>query len=284
MPRKNSFLFLGLGIACVAHSVSAQEPKQAPGSKLPAQVKTADSPTPDPKNAAPARAPAAETAPKQPTPASTEPAPNREPLTKQPAEGAIGGDALSKDIPEKMPAFRYEALLAKSPFALATAAPEPVAPVENFATNLVLNGLSKNRGKNGQEFYTAFVRSRDLSQRLVFVGEKPDDGITMVSVEDAGPPSEIVVVLKKGTEVGRVKFDQAAIAAAAQQGRPPGAGQPKGVPASAPKAPIPRPGMSTQSRTTVTPTPVPPPAVPPAGSNTQDAKRRVRPIGAPDNP
>ena len=87
----------------------------------------------------------------------------------------------------------------------------------DFATNLVLNGLSKNRGKNGQEFYTAFVRSRDLSQRFVFVGEKPDDGITLVSVEDSGPPSEIVVVLKKGAEVGRVKFDQAAIAAAAQQ-------------------------------------------------------------------
>ena len=285
MPRKNSFLFLGLGIACLAHSVSGQEPKQTPGSKPSAELKTSDTPKPEKKGVAPAAAPAAVTvdpAPKEP--ASKEPAPSNEPA-KEAAEGATGAEPAAKDIPEKMPAFRYEALLAKSPFALATAAPEPVATVENFATNLVLNGLSKNRGKNGQEFYTAFVRSRDLSQRFVFVGEKPDDGITLVSVEDSGPPSEIVVVLKKGAEVGRVKFDQAAIAAAAQQGgRPPGAGQPKGVPSSAPKSPIPRPGMSTQSRATTIPTPVPQPAAPPANSNMQDPKRRVRPIGAPDNP
>jgi hypothetical protein len=280
MPPKNSSLFLSLGIACFAHSTLAQEQKQAPGSNPPVQSKPADNPKPDPKTAAPA----ADSSPKPSAPASIGPPPNPESAGKQPAENATGGESSAKEIPEKMPAFRYEALLAKSPFALATAAPEPVVNVENFATNLVLNGLSKNRGKNGQEFYTAFVRSRDLSQRLVFVGEKPDDGITMVSVEDAGPPSEIVVVLKKGTEIGRVKFDQAAIAAAAQQSRPPGAGQPKGIPASAPKAPIPRPGMSTQSRATVTPTPVPPPTVPSSGSNTQDPKRRVRPIGAPDNP
>ena len=285
MPRKNSFLFLGLGIACLAHSVSGQEPKQTPGSKPSAELKTLDTPKPEKKGVAPAAAPAAvavDPAPKEP--ASKEPAPGNEPA-KEAAEGATGAEPAAKDIPEKMPAFRYEALLAKSPFALATAAPEPVATVENFATNLVLNGLSKNRGKNGQEFYTAFVRSRDLSQRFVFVGEKPDDGITLVSVEDSGPPSEIVVVLKKGAEVGRVKFDQAAIAAAAQQGgRPPGAGQPKGVPSSAPKSPIPRPGMSTQSRATTIPTPVPQPAAPPANSNMQDPKRRVRPIGAPDSP
>jgi hypothetical protein len=279
MPRENSFLFLGLGIACLAHSVSGQEPKQTPGSKPPAELKASDTPKPEPKSAAPAAAPAAASV----DPASKEPAANHEPA-KEAAEGANGAEPAAKDIPEKMPAFRYEALLAKSPFALATAAPEPMATVENFATNLVLNGLSKNRGKNGQEFYTAFVRSRDLSQRFVFVGEKPDDGITLVSVEDSGPPSEIVVVLKKGAEVGRVKFDQAAIAAVAQQGRPPGAGQPKGVPSSAPKAPIPRPGMSTQSRATATPNPVPQPAVPPPNSNMQDPKRRVRPIGAPDNP
>lgn len=243
----------------------------------------ANTPKPEAKGAAPAGA-LGEADSKQPAPALTEPAPNNKPTTTEAAQGATGGEPASKDIPEKMPAFRYEALLAKSPFALATAAPEPVATVENFATNLVLNGLSKNRGKNGQEFYTAFVRSRDLSQRFVFVGEKPDDGITLVSVEDSGPPSEIVVVLKKGSEVGRVKFDQAAIAAAAQQGRPPGAGQPKGIPSSAPKAPIPRPGMSTQSRATATPAPAPQPVVPPANSNTQDPKRRVRPIGAPDSP
>ena len=131
MPRKNSFLFLSLGIACLAHSVSGQEPKQTPGSKPSAELKTSDTPKPEKKGVAPAAAPAAvavDPAPREPAskePTSKEPAPSNEPA-KESAEGATGGEPAAKDIPEKMPAFRYEALLAKSPFALATAAPEPV--------------------------------------------------------------------------------------------------------------------------------------------------------------
>ena len=255
MPRENSFLFLGLGIACFAHLASAQEASQPKEGSSPLQAKDTE---------------------------TQKPAPSRED-PKAPVDGTDGSDAAVKEIPEKMPAFRYEALLAKSPFALATAAPEPVASVENFATNLVLNGLSKNRGKSGQEFYTVFVRSRDLSQRFILVGDKPsEDGITLVSVEDSGPTAETVVVLKKGAEIGRVKFDQAAMAAAPQQNRPPNApGAVKSAtPPAAPKAPIPRPGMSTQSRAIVSPTPAP---VQPS-SPTQDPKRRVRPIGSPENP
>jgi hypothetical protein len=265
MPRENSSLLLGLGIACFVNLAAAQDVQQPKQSDLPKDAKSAGSEKPAPKP---------EAAPKEP-----------EAAPKAPADGAAAADPARKDIPEKMPAFRYEALLSKSPFALATAAPEPVVSVENFATNLVLNGLSKSRGKSGQEFYTVFVRSRDLSQRFVLVGDKPsDDGISLVSVEDSGPTAETVVVLKKGTEVGRVKFDQAAMAAAPQQNRPPTAsGAVKSAtPPVAPKAPIPRPGMSTQSRATTSPTPSPAPPAP--TSPMQDPKRRVRPIGSPENP
>lgn len=262
MPRENSSLLFGLGIACFVNLAAAQDVKQPKQPDLPKDAKTAG--------------------PEKPTPKAE---PKTEAAPKEPTDGAAAADPARKDIPEKMPAFRYEALLSKSPFALATAAPEPVASVENFATNLVLNGLSKSRGKSGQEFYTVFVRSRDLSQRFVLVGDKPsDEGISLVSVEDSGPTAETVVVLKKGTEVGRVKFDQAAMAAAPQQNRPPNAsGAVKSAtPPAAPKAPIPRPGMSTQSRATTSPTPAPAPPAP--ISPTQDPKRRVRPIGSPENP
>ena len=258
MPRENSSLLLGLGIACFVNLAAAQDVQQPKQPDLPKDAKSAG---------------------------SEKPAPKPEPAPKAPTDGAAAADPARKDIPEKMPAFRYEALLSKSPFALATAAPEPVVSVENFATNLVLNGLSKSRGKSGQEFYTVFVRSRDLSQRFVLVGDKPsDEGISLVSVEDSGPTAETVVVLKKGTEVGRVKFDQAAMAAAPQQNRPPTAsGAVKSAnPPVAPKAPIPRPGMSTQSRATTSP--IPSPAPPAPTSPMQDPKRRVRPIGSPENP
>jgi len=262
MPRENSSLLLGLGIACFVNLAAAQDVQQPKQPDLPKQVKSDGPEKPEPK-----------------------PQPKPEAAPKEPADGAAAADPARKDIPEKMPAFRYEALLSKSPFALATAAPEPVVSVENFATNLVLNGLSKSRGKSGQEFYTVFVRSRDLSQRFVLVGDKPsDEGISLVSVEDSGPTAETVVVLKKGTEVGRVKFDQAAMAAAPQQNRPPNASGPvkSATPPAAPKAPIPRPGMSTQSRATTSPTPSPAPPAP--TSPMQDPKRRVRPIGSPENP
>ena len=258
MSREHSSLLFGLGIACFVNLAAAQDVNQPKQRDLSKEIKSAD--------------------PEKPVPAP-------EVAPKESADGTAAADSVQKDIPEKMPAFRYEALLAKSPFALATAAPEPVASVENFATNLVLNGLSKSRGKNGQEFYTVFVRSRDLSQRFVLVGDKPsDEGISLVSVDDSGPTAETVVVLKKGAEVGRVKFDQAAMAAAPQQNRPPNApGAVKSAtPPVAPKAPIPRPGMSTQSRGTISPTP--PPASPASASPTQDPKRRVRPIGSPENP
>jgi hypothetical protein len=278
MPRENSSLFVGLCVACLANLAAAQEVNQ------PKQPKQPDSPTETKSAGSEKPAPKPEAAPKKPEAAPKEP----EAPPKGPADGAAAVDPARKEIPEKMPSFRYEALLAKSPFALATAAPEPVASVENFATNLVLNGLSKSRGKGGQEFYTVFVRSRDLSQRFVLVGDKPsDEGISLVSVEDSGPTAETVVVLKKGTEVGRVKFDQAAMAAAPQQNRPPNASGPvrSATPPVAPKAPIPRPGMSTQSRATTSPTPSPaPPASTPPVSSMQDPKRRVRPIGSPENP
>ncbi len=265
MPRENSSLLLGLGIACFVNLAAAQDVKQPTQPELPKDTKSVGPEKPAPR-------------------AEPKPEARPEAAPKELADGAA--DPARKDIPEKMPAFRYEALLSKSPFALATAAPEPVVSVENFATNLVLNGLSKSRGKGGQEFYTVFVRSRDLSQRFVLVGDKPsDEGISLVSVEDSGPTAETVVVLKKGSEVGRVKFDQAAMAAAPQQNRPPNASGAvrSATPPAAPKAPIPRPGMSTQSRATTSPTPSPAP--PPAPTSpTQDPKRRVRPIGSPENP
>lgn len=216
-----------------------------------------------------------------------------------------GGPA--SDLPVPFPAARYSGLLEKSLFALATAPVEIPAPVDNFATNWFLSSFSKSRSKDGAEVYTVFVKSRDLSTRLMLVGEKPDDGVTLVAVEEAPNRAETVAVIKKGTEIGRVKFDQAAFAAAppppmpaqprpgalgaaVRPGTPPtgAAPAPPGkIPSpSAVKTSIPRPGMSAQPRSSSSVTPVPgavPP--PPASSSSQDSRRRIRPIdAAPANP
>ena len=199
--------------------------------------------------------------------------------------------ATGADLPQAFPLSRYSALLEKSPFAVATAAPEAAPPAENFSTNFVITGLAKNRGADGKEVHTVFVRSRDLSTRLVLTGDKPsDEGISVVSVEEAAVAARSVVILKKGSETGRVEFDQAALAASGGGGQPPPAApQPgkSGVPGS--KAPtssaarpaIPRPGMSGVPRPGASLTP-PASGAPNTAPGGQELRRRVRPIqGAP---
>lgn len=200
--------------------------------------------------------------------------------------------AGSGEVPKPFPASRYSALLEKSPFAVATAAPEAAPPAENFSTNFVVTGIAKNRGRDGQEVYTVFVRSRDLATRLVLTGDKPsDEGISVAAVEEAAVAAKSVVILKKGSETGRVEFDHAALAASGGAGAPPPQAAPQpgkpGMPAgkaptsSAVRPAIPRPGMTAVPRpgASLNPTPAPAAGTAPAG---QELRRRVRPIqGAP---
>ena len=212
-----------------------------------------------------------------------------EKAAKTPPAGTAGSN-----IPKPFPASRYAALLEKSPFAVATAVPEAAPPAENFATNFVITGLAKNKGADGKEVHTVFVRSRDLSTRLVLTGDKPsDEGISVVSVEEAAVAAKSTVILKKGSETGRVEFDQAALASSGGGGQPPPAvpqpGRP-GVPnskaptSSAARPAIPRPGMGSVPRPGASLTPSTPTGANPAGvaPNGQQLRRRVRPIeGAP---
>jgi len=206
--------------------------------------------------------------------------------------------AASADLPKSFPVSRYSALLEKSPFAVATAAPEAPTPTENFSTNYVVTGIAKNRGVDGKEVYTVFVRSRDLATRLVLTGDKPsDDGVSVVSVEEASVAAKSVVILKKGAETGRVEFDHAALASSGGGGGQPAPGAPQpgrvGVPAgkaptsSAVRPAIPRPGMTSVPRpgASLSPQPTAPAGAAPANGAVpggQELRRRVRPIqGAP---
>jgi hypothetical protein len=211
------------------------------------------------------------------------------------APQTASGSAAPGDIPRPFPISRYAALLEKSPFAVATAVPEAAPPAENFSTNFVVTGIGKNRGSDGKEVYTVFVRSRDLATRLVLTGDKPsDEGISVAAVEEAAVAAKSVVILKKGSETGRVEFDQAALAATGGGQLPPSAPQPgrPGIPtsraptSSAARPAIPRPGMTSVPRpgASLTPPQAPTTTAPGAGVAPagQELRRRVRPIqGAP---
>lgn len=198
-------------------------------------------------------------------------------------------------VPQNMPPDRYAALMEKSPFAVSTAAPEPAAPAESFASNWIVTGLSKSRGADGTPVYTAFIRSRDLSTRKVLSSDRPDeDGVTLVSVEEAAIATKAVVLVKKGAETAKVEFDQATVSASlatsspGAPGAPPNAsGRPVGAPPS-PSAPssssvkptanrsaIPRPGSSAIPRPGAS-SPGQPGSVP-----TSTTPRRVRTVEEP---
>ena len=232
----------------------------------------------------------------QETPTQAEGAAAPAPLTPPPAASA---PPQKSAIPKAFGRDRYASLVEKSPFAIATAPVEVVAPVENFATNWVLTGLSKKRGKEGEPVYTAFVKSKDLSTRLVITGDQPTEDVYLVSVDEAPVAYKSSVILKRGGETGRVEFDQATVAASAPAtpGVPPGAkpGGVQGVPAVRPSSSsvkptvVPRPGLQGSvprpgaSQAQPVPSAAVPPqtATPPATQGSQDARRRVRPISEP---
>lgn len=187
------------------------------------------------------------------------------------AEPLVAEDA--PPIPAAFPSSRYAPLLEKSPFAVATAPPEVVAPAENFATNWIVTGLSKSKTPEGAVSYTVFVRSRDLTTRLVLSGNTPSpEGVSIVSVDEAPVAAKSIVTLKKGEEIGKVGFDMATVSAAAsvpQPAVPNASGKPGQQPPRPPASKIPRPTMSSQARSSA------PSAPSPSGTQSRGRVRAV---------
>lgn len=202
-------------------------------------------------------------------------------------DGGVGASAPSP-IPERFDFSRFAGLLENSPFAVATAAPAPEVPKENFATNWTISSMWQDSGTDGSKRWTVNILSRDLQTRMTVRGEEPNEqGVSVVSVEERDHPTKAVVTLKKEGEMGTVQFDQARIAAApppppvpaaAPAAKPPGAvAAPKAATAGVP-APvaIPRPGVSRTVPLPGSGGAIPPPA--PPSSNPSDIRKRIRPI------
>ena len=138
------------------------------------------------------------------------------------------------DTPVAFPASRYEKILAKSPFAVAT----PVAPVvqgPKFYDNLKVRGVARISGKN---MVTIMNRETALTFPL-FDGKPSEDGILLVSVDWSPELYKSKVLVKKGPDEGVLEWDTQA--SQAVQVAPPQPGMP-GVP-GAPRPPGAAPGM-----------------------------------------
>lgn len=122
---------------------------------------------------------------------------------------AISGHAAPNALPNALPAAwpisRYQKLMTKSPFAVATPDAQTVS-TPGFASSLYVSGIAKIGASN---FVT--VASRDTkasSFSLTTNGEPTPDGIQLVSVQWAAQLANSKVTIKKGSDVATLSFDQ----------------------------------------------------------------------------
>jgi hypothetical protein len=192
-------------------------------------------------------------------------------------------------IPEAMPVSRYEKMTELSPFALATAAPAAEAPKETFTANWTLTGLAKMQDKQGVERTFVTVKSRDQRISFSLFGDQvlkdkdPDiDGVSISSVDWKPGPRKSSVMLKKGSEIGKIEFGQDSApppAAPANNTRPGNPGTGMGRPPTVPGRPaLPRPNLPNANPIM----PTPGNSIVPGQPN--NAQRRVRVLPPPPQP
>jgi len=114
-------------------------------------------------------------------------------------------------VPAGLPLSRYQAMIDKSPFALATAAPveAPPAPTASFAQDFYITGIAKV-GNN--DFVSIGSKATPTQHFSLLAGQTGPDGISLASVAWSPEPGKSKATLKKGTEFGTIGFDEAALA------------------------------------------------------------------------
>ena len=135
----------------------------------------------------------------------------------------VAGFAWAGELPTATPLERYQPMLDKSPFALATQAamPPPVTESAGFSKDLILTGIAR---LSEGEFVS--IATRDQSQRFALSTGESYNGITVASVAWSDAIGKTKVTLKKGSEYGVIGFDEALLAAGAKAAQPSVNGQP----------------------------------------------------------
>ncbi len=220
--------------------------------------------------------------------------------TSLPILALLAGQALAVEnpLPAAFSSERYEKLIDKSPFALATPTVAPPVAQAGFSANWYLTGVG--RDEKGEDFVT--IGSKDQSVHFSLTGRETniETGVSIASVNWSDGYKKTTVILKKGTETGKVEFSQDDTVvvpvqpAVVKQGGPgaqltpvtvrPGGGGPPPTPGMQPRISLPRPTSTPVTMQPQQPVVQPvaqpgqaPGAPPPAGEN----RRRVRNIAAP---
>jgi hypothetical protein len=119
-------------------------------------------------------------------------------------------DPAQQGVPTTAPESRYETLLARSPFALATA-PTTAAALPSFAANWFVGGIARIG-----DTYFVTIKSRDKSKQFTLFGGETDEatGVSLVDVNWSDALGQSTVVVRKGTETAKLEFNEAEVRAA----------------------------------------------------------------------
>lgn len=117
--------------------------------------------------------------------------------------------SAGSDLPQAFAFQRYEAMVERSPFALATPAAKDPTQNAPFAAELYVTGLGRIGNTD-----CVFIASRDQQRRYTLIsGETGPEDLRLRSVEWSDQVGKSRVTISKGEESGVLEFDQAVVQA-----------------------------------------------------------------------
>jgi hypothetical protein len=134
---------------------------------------------------------------------------------------------LADDVPKPYTFARYQAMLDRSPFAVATAVAAP-APTPNFAKDLYI----ANAARSADGAFVTIASSADKNFKKYLSSDAPEDGYSITNVEWSDKVGATKVTISKDGQTATLAFNEALLK------QPLAAGQaPQAQPIIAPQVP-----------------------------------------------
>jgi hypothetical protein len=168
---------------------------------------------------------------------------------------------LADDVPKPFTFARYQAMLDRSPFAVATAVAAP-APTPNFAKDLYVANAAHS--KDGD--FVTIASSADKNFKKYLTSTTPDDGYSIKNIEWSDKVGATKVTIAKDDQTATLTFNEALLKQAVATGQPPQVPQPNYqaqpiVPAPVNVQPQPAYQQQQQRPAPIPQLPTPPPRV-----------------------
>ena len=168
------------------------------------------------------------------------------------------GVLLADDVPKPFEIARYQGMLDRSPFAIATAPAAAPAATPNFAKDLYVANAA--RSKDGD--LVTIASSADKNFKKYLKSNEPEDGYTITNIEWSEKVGATKVTIAKDGQSATLTFNEALLRQPLASGQSPQQPPPQ-QPAVPPQPNAPPPNTMPQQPNVQKPMPVPSLPTPP---------------------